>query len=131
MSLNMLYRKVVVIDKNEPEQTKYHGTVVMIDEVEKIAGMPQHGYTRSKYVKFDDIETLLSVLKNNAKGWPIHYNSRSGNHKKGIICSLSGDIVKLIDSNNSFSPNSYEYTYHVKDISCIKITDEAFDVEII
>jgi len=129
---NLLGKSVIVYDKLDTARLGYRGKIVLINDELKVRNMPQYGFDKCKYAKFEDTNTMLAVMGRYCRGWPIYYTcTTSGIMTKGVIRSITGDIIKVAKDSDHYSPTSCEYSCTLQDIDSILVADAAFDIVLV
>lgn len=126
---NLLGKSVIVYDKLDTGRLGYRGKIVLINDEPKIRNMPQYGFDKCKYAKFDDTNTMLAVMGRYYKGWSVYYTcSTTGILTKGVIRSMNGDFIKVAKDSDIYSLTPPEFSCRLQDIDCILVADAAFDI---
>jgi hypothetical protein len=126
---NLVGKSVIVYDKLSAPSLGYRGKIVLVNDEPKIRNMPQYGFDRCKYARFEDPTTMLAVMGRYYRGWPVYYScGTTGIMTKGVIRSIDGDIIKVLKDNEVNLLMPCEHSCSLQDIHCILIADAAFDI---
>jgi hypothetical protein len=128
--MSLQNKHVVVYDKLDLQRKGYIGLVKITMNDPNIYAMQECSSKPNYYIHFEDNNNIKEIMGNKCKGWQIYYMNKYENTiSKGIIHSIKDDVVELENvDNNKYTPMPYIYTYDIKDIDSIMITNNAFDI---